>query len=81
MAETFALTLEGRFVDYTIGKDITRAQVDEITAICERHGFRLSGLRSFDREVTAEGIERVRDAARRAVPRRGSGKWKVESGK
>lgn len=66
MAETIALTLEGKFVDYTVGKDITRARVEEITTIAEKHGFRLSGFRSFEREVTDEHIERVREAARRA---------------
>jgi fatty aldehyde-generating acyl-ACP reductase len=69
MAETIALTLEGRFVDFTVGKDITRAQVDEITTIAEKHGFRLSGFRSFEREVTDEHIEKVREAARRAQKR------------
>jgi len=72
MAETFALALEGKFVDYTIGKEISRAQVDEIAAISEKHGFRLSGFRSFEREVTAEHIERVREAARQATHRRKS---------
>jgi predicted amino acid dehydrogenase len=70
MAETFALALEGRFADYTVGKNITRAQVDEITAIAEKHGFRLSGFRSFEREVTAEHIEKVREAAHRSEHRR-----------
>ena len=60
MAETMALALEGRFEDYTIGKDITLERVNEITAIAEKHGFRLSGFRSFEREVTEEQIERVR---------------------
>ena len=60
MAETMALALEGRCEDYTIGKDITLERVNEITAIAERHGFRLSGFRSFEREVTEEQIERVR---------------------
>ena len=60
MAETMALALEGRFEDYTIGKDITLERVNEITAIAEKHGFRLSGFRSFEREVTEELIERVR---------------------
>jgi len=64
MAETMALALEGRFEDYTLGKRITRAQVDEITAIAYRHGFRLSGFRSFERPVTEEQIEHVRQKAR-----------------
>ena len=66
MAETIALTLEGRLEDYTLGKEITRARVDEITAIAERHGFRLSGFRSFEKDVTPEQIETVRQNAKRA---------------
>jgi fatty aldehyde-generating acyl-ACP reductase len=69
MAETFALALEGRFVDYTVGKDITRAQVDEIAAIAGKHGFRLSGFRSFEREVTMDHIQKVREAAHHAHKR------------
>src|SRR5581483_10756471 len=47
MAETMALALEGRFEDYTVGKNITLERVKEITAIAAKHGFRLSGFRSF----------------------------------
>ena len=65
MAETIALALEGRFEDYTLGKHITRERVDEITAIAEYHGFRLSGFRSFEREVTPQQIETVRQNARK----------------
>jgi predicted amino acid dehydrogenase len=70
MAETMALTLEGRLEDYTLGKDIMRSQVEEITAIAKKHGFRLSGFRSFEREVTAEMIETVRKNARKSSSRR-----------
>ncbi len=69
MAETIALALEGRFEDYTLGKAITRERVEEITAIAEKHGFRLSGFRSFEREVTPEQIEAVRQNARKRVRR------------
>lgn len=64
MAETMALALEGRLEDYTLGKNISLARVDEITAIAERHGFRLSGLRSFDKPVTEETIARICQRAR-----------------
>ncbi|MBI2757833.1 MAG: shikimate dehydrogenase [Chloroflexi bacterium] len=70
MAETMALALEGRFEDYTVGKDITLKRVNEITAIAEKHGFRLSGFRSFEREVTEEQIAIVRRNAHRAVSAR-----------
>ena len=66
MAETMALALEGRFEDYTLGKHITRERVDEITEIAGKHGFRLSGFRSFEREVTPQQIEAVRCNAQMA---------------
>lgn len=67
MAETMALALEGRFEDYTLGKQITRAQVEEISTIADRHGFRLSGFRSFERPVTEEQIDSVRQKARARI--------------
>lgn len=69
MAETIALALEGRFEDYTVGRDITIERVKDITAIAERHGFRMSGFRSFEREVTEQQIETVLRNARKN-PRR-----------
>jgi prepilin-type N-terminal cleavage/methylation domain-containing protein len=63
MAETMALALEGRYEDYTLGKSIDIARVREIGEIAARHGFKLSGLRSFSRALTAEQIERVRQRA------------------
>jgi fatty aldehyde-generating acyl-ACP reductase len=63
MAETITLALEGRFEDYTLGKDISRQHVEEIATLAAKHGFRLSGFRSFEREVTEEQIETVRQRA------------------
>lgn len=62
MAETMALALEGRFENFSLGRDLEVEKIDEITAIAERHGFRLAGLRSFERAVTPEYVERVRKA-------------------
>jgi fatty aldehyde-generating acyl-ACP reductase len=69
MAETIALALEGRFEDYTVGKEITLERVREITAISEKHGFRMSGFRSFEREVTQDQIETIRRNARKGKRR------------
>ncbi len=67
MAETMILALEGRLEDYTVGKRaITRQRVEEIAALAEKHGFRLSGFRSFEQAVTQEKIDRVRQQARAA---------------
>jgi len=66
MAETIALALEGRFEDYTLGKHLTRERVEEIDRMTKKHGFRLSGFRSFEREVTPQQIETVRRNAMNA---------------
>ena len=60
MAETMALAMEGRFEDYTLGKNIQINRVEEIKGIANKHGFRLNGFRSFESAVTEEQIERVR---------------------
>ncbi|RMF46568.1 MAG: shikimate dehydrogenase [Anaerolineae bacterium] len=65
MAETMALALEGRFEDYTLGKQLSRERVEEIAAIAHKHGFRLSGFRSFERAVRDEDIARVYERAHR----------------
>ena len=67
MAETMALALEGRFEDYTVGREITLERVQDITALAAKHGFRMSGFRSFEREVTGEQIKLVKQNARRRV--------------
>ena len=66
MAETIALALEGRYESYTLGKDLTVAQVKEIGQIASRHGFKLAGFRAFEHAVPDEEIERIRFNARRA---------------
>jgi fatty aldehyde-generating acyl-ACP reductase len=66
MAETMALALEGRYEDYSVGKNISLDQVAEIGEIATRHGFRLSGFRSFERAVTDEHIDTVRERAQSA---------------
>jgi fatty aldehyde-generating acyl-ACP reductase len=65
MAETMTLALEGRYECFTLGKEIALEHVQEIAALAERHGFRLGSLRSFERAVSDDEIERIRDNARR----------------
>lgn len=63
MAETMILAMEGRYESFTLGKDIKLKQVDEITRLAAKHGFRLAGFRSFERAVTEEQIDRIRTNA------------------
>src|SRR6185436_20397821 len=60
MSETIALALENRYENFTLGKDVSVAQVNEITKICQKHGFRIDGFRSFEKAVTDEQIEQIR---------------------
>ncbi|MBN1919628.1 MAG: shikimate dehydrogenase [Anaerolineae bacterium] len=60
VAETMALALEGRFEDYSLGKNLSVDRMQEIDALAEKHGFRLAALRSFERELPEETIARVK---------------------
>jgi len=63
MAETMILALEGRLESFTLGRELTVEQVEEISALAEKHGFKLAGFRSFERAVTPERIEAIRAKA------------------
>lgn len=61
MSETMMLALEGAEEELcTIGKDISMYQIKLMQNLADRHGFKLAGFRSFEREVTPETIERVK---------------------
>ncbi len=68
MAETMALALDDRYESFTLGKEVTVRQVEEINHICRRHGFRLAGFRSFEKAITQQEIERIRKNAGRPEP-------------
>jgi fatty aldehyde-generating acyl-ACP reductase len=63
MSETIMLALDGRYESFTLGKDVSIAQAEETTRLAQKHGFKLAGYRSFEREVTQETIERTRRQA------------------
>lgn len=63
MAETIILALEGRLESYTLGRNITVKQMKEMEKMANRHGFFLSGLRSFEKEVTPAKISKIRQLA------------------
>ena len=60
MAETMILALEQRYEDFTLGKEISLAQVQEISQLAEKHGFKLGGFRSFEKPVTQAIINRIK---------------------
>lgn len=63
MSETMMLALEdGPPKSLTLGKDVSVEQVDETRRLAEKHGFKVSGFRSFERAVGQDALDRVRAA-------------------
>jgi fatty aldehyde-generating acyl-ACP reductase len=63
LSETMLLALEQRYEPFTLGRDLTVAQIDEIRALARKHGFQLAQMRSFHRPVDELSIERIRRKA------------------
>lgn len=66
MSETIMLALDGRYENFTLGKDISVEQVEQITQIADKHGFKLAGFRSFEKALTEERIAEIRKNAGRS---------------
>ncbi len=63
MSETMMLALDSRWENFTLGKEVSVNQADEMGRMAERHGFKLDGFRAFERAVTDETIDRIRTNA------------------
>ncbi|MCS7223335.1 MAG: shikimate dehydrogenase [Armatimonadetes bacterium] len=64
VAETMLLALEGKVKEsYTVGPEIRSDYVREMAALAHRHGFRVSGLRSFEQVLDSEKVEAIRRKA------------------
>ena len=65
LAETALLAMDGRFEDYTLGRNIEMERVKEIFGMFKKHEFQIAGLRSFGKYVTDEDVAAKRAAADR----------------
>ncbi len=63
LAETALLAMEGRFEDYTLGRNIEIERVKEIYHLFKKHGFQLAGLRSHGRYLTDTDLAHKRELA------------------
>ncbi len=63
LAETALLAMEGRFEDYTLGRNISMDRVKEIYRLFKKHEFQIAGLRSFDEFLTDEDLAEKRSLA------------------
>ena len=73
MSETILLALENDpdLYNFTLGKDVSVEQVEQITRLAAKHGFELAGFRSFEKAVADEAVQRARKAriTSGAIPR------------
>jgi predicted amino acid dehydrogenase len=65
LAEAAILSLEGRFEDYTLGRNIEIGRVKEMYHLFQKHGCQIAGLRSFGRYVTDDELAEKRALAHR----------------
>ncbi len=67
MAETMILALEHRYEPFSLGRQFSVAQVREIDALANKHGFKLSGFRTFGVAVTDAHIEAIKEKAEKQL--------------
>jgi len=71
LAETVALSLEGRYETFTVGRAIEWEKVKEIYQLGLRHGMRLAAISGVNGVYTDEDFAQVRQLA--LASRGGSG--------
>ena len=60
MAETMIMALEGKYENFTLGRNLLPSQIDTISGLAKKHGFTLAGFRNFEHAVTQEMIEKIK---------------------
>jgi predicted amino acid dehydrogenase len=66
LAETIVLALDGRYENFTVGRNIEWEKVKEIYRLGLKHGMRLATISGVNGPYTEEDFDRVRSAARAA---------------
>jgi predicted amino acid dehydrogenase len=92
LAETIVLTLESRFENFTIGRNLEWEKVHEIYKMGLKHGMRLAAISGVNGVYTDDDISRVRElalaarkaakpAVRKRAPRKKGSAGKLSAGK
>ncbi len=63
LGETALLAMDGRFEDFTLGRNIDMEKVKEIWRLFKKHDFQIAGLRSFGSYITEEDVAQRRALA------------------
>lgn len=64
MAETIILTLEGKFINYTLGPKVKEKKVKEIMSLADKHGFSITDLRGKSDVLPAQKLEEIKAMVR-----------------
>jgi predicted amino acid dehydrogenase len=72
LAETIVLALEGRFENFTIGRNIQWEKVKEIYKLGLKHGMRLAAISGVNGVYSDADIQRVRELALKARAAQGA---------
>ncbi|ACB83714.1 shikimate 5-dehydrogenase [Natranaerobius thermophilus] len=65
MAETMILALEKKYESFSLGRDLSLDKVEQISRLAEKHNFRLAGFRSFEKAVSKETVDQIKQNAMR----------------
>ena len=76
LAETLVLTLEARFENFTLGRNIEWEKVREIYRLGLKHGMKLAAISGVNGVFSEEDFQRVRDLAEQASKGKGARKKK-----
>jgi hypothetical protein len=81
LAETIVLALEGRYENFTVGRNLSWPKVKEIYRLGIKHGMKLATISGVNGPYTDEDFDRVRSAAlaARAAQAEAVGARSVES--
>lgn len=60
MSETMMLALEKRYQNASLGADLNMEHIQYVRELAAKHGFKLAGLRSFDRPLTPADVNQVK---------------------
>ena len=63
LAETIVLALEGRYENFTVGRNIDWPRVKEIYGLGLEHGMKLATISGVNGPYTDEDFARIREAA------------------
>ena len=66
MAETIVLALEGRFEEFTIGRNIEWKKVKEIYKLGLKHGMKLAAISGVNGVYSKQDIDKIRELALQA---------------